>query len=223
MVDVSYGGDGPTLPLPLPSPNNDHDDAASSPPIITPGIGTASLRLIRAPIPAAQTTTSHGQQQKLWTYQYRNADHMDWNSCYCFPELEFTPADFEVMNFYASQSPASFQTRTVLVIKFLRRQQEEEEEDEGDEEEEEEGGKPRKEKKKRNQIYGKVMMVDGVVKRNLGGKTEIVRICRSEEERMEALGGFFGIRLTEEEREGIKGREVELGKGDSAAGKNSWL
>ena len=113
------------------------------------------------------------------------------------------------MNFYASRSGASFQTGTVLVVKFLRRRGEGD--GEGDEGGERGGG----------EIYGKVMMVDGVVKWNLGSKTEVVKVCESEAERVEALGVYFGITLTEDEREGIRGREVELGKG--AVGKNIWL
>lgn len=91
----------------------------------------------------------------------------------------------------------------MLVIKFLRRS--------GDGDGDGGGG----------EIYGKVMMVDGVVKRNLGGKTEVVRVCESEEERVGALGEYFGITLTEDEKEGIRGRELELGKG--VLGRNSWL
>lgn len=186
MLDVSYGGDGPTLPLPL----RDHH--------ITRGtIGSQELRLVHAAMPEQEQPCP--RDQKLWTYEYRNSDRVGWNSCYCFPELAFTPADLDVMNFYASQSPASFQTHTVLAIKFLR------------------GGNGR------GGVSGKVMMVDGVVKRNLGGKTEVVQVCESEAERVEALGRYFAIVLTEEEREGVRGREVELGKGDAAAGKNSWL
>jgi len=47
---------------------------------------------------------------------------MEWNSFYAFSELEFFAADFEVMNFFTSQSAGSvdFQMRTVLVIRFLR-------------------------------------------------------------------------------------------------------
>ena len=101
------------------------------------------------------------------------------------------------MNFYASQSPASFQTRMVLVIKFLLRR------DENGDGVKDEG-----------EIYAKVMMVDGTVKRNLGGKTAVVRVCESEDERVEALREYFGITLTAEEREGIRGRAVELGSGE---------
>lgn len=93
MLDVSYGGDGPTRPLPL------------IPGHTTRGIGTQDVRLIHAAMPDQPP-----ERQKVWIYQYRNADAADWNSCYAFPDLEFTAADLEVMNFYASRSPASFRT-----------------------------------------------------------------------------------------------------------------
>lgn len=92
------------------------------------------------------------------------------------------------MNFYTSQnqSATNFQTSRVLIVRFLR------------------GGKDGED------IVGKVMLIDGEVKRNMGGKTEVVTICRDEQERVHVLGQVFGITLTEEEKEGIKGRNVEL-------------
>lgn len=89
------------------------------------------------------------------------------------------------MNFFTSQSdaPTNFQTRTVLIIRFLR-----------------EGAR----------IVGKIMLVNGEVKRNLGGKTELVRVFETEEERIEGLKEYFGIDMTEEEIEGIRGRQLEL-------------
>jgi len=125
---------------------------------------------------------------------------MEWNSFYAFPEMEFTEEDFKVVNWWTSTSMAetNWQTRRVLVVRFLRGVVEKE----GREEEGEEGG--------REGIVGKVMLVNGEVKRNDGGKTKVVRVCRSEEERVEVLREEFGIELTEEEREGIRGRNVEL-------------
>jgi hypothetical protein len=73
----------------------------------------------------------------------------------------------------------------------------------GEGEEEGEGGRAR--------VVGKVMMAKGVVKRNLGGKTEVVKVCVTEEERVEALREHFGIVLTEDEAASIKGRRAELG------------
>ena len=90
------------------------------------------------------------------------------------------------MNHFASTSEQSFQTWTVLVVKFLR---------EGE------------------NVVGKVMMVNGDVKRNDGGRTGLVRRCETEDDRLDALKEHFGITLTEEEREGIRGRVVELGRG----------
>lgn len=104
--------------------------------------------------------------------------------------------DFEVMNFYTSQSVAvtNFQTRTVLIVRFLRGVvngcKEGEEVEEG--------------------ITGKIMLVNGEVKRNDGGKTRVVKVCQTEEERVEALKKYFDIVLTEEEKLGVRGRNVEL-------------
>jgi hypothetical protein len=59
-------------------------------------------------------------------------------------------------------------------------------------------------------IVGKVMLVNGEVKRNDGGKTRLVMVCKSEEERIRALREHFGIELVEEEINGVRGRNVEL-------------
>lgn len=94
------------------------------------------------------------------------------------------------MSFYTSQfvGGSNFQTRTVLIVRFLRGKREDGEEE----------------------IVGKVMLVDGEVKRNDGGKTRVVVSCRTEEERVKALKEYFDIVLTEEEVNGVKGRIVDL-------------
>lgn len=56
---------------------------------------------------------------------------------------------------------------------------------------------------------GKRMLVNGVVKENLGGRPEVVKVCETEGERVQTLGELFGITLDKEEREGV-GRFVEL-------------
>ena len=171
MVDVAFGGDGATKPIPLVDGQ------------ITPNIGTQELRLVYDRIP--QQTS---QSQRWWIYQYRNSVEKEWNSFYCFSEIEFLHQDFEVMSYFASTSKRSPMTSTVLVVKFLR-------------EEGEEG-----------RVYGKVMLVDGEVKINTDGKTRVVKVCKTEDERDGALKQYFGITLQEEEREGIKGMSTELGR-----------
>lgn len=66
-------------------------------------------------------------------------------------------------------------------------------------------------------FFGKRMLVNGVVKENLGGKTEVRVDCETEEERMQALDKWFGMRFTEEEKAGIKGWGTEL-TGDGSEG-----
>jgi arylamine N-acetyltransferase len=171
MLDVAFGGDGPTKPLPLISEH------------VTQNLGTQEVRLIHSTIPQQLE-----QAPKLWIYQYRNGKDRDWNSFYAFPEMEFFQADFEIMNFFTSQygGTINFQKTTVLIIRFLRGETEEE------------------------GIVGKLMLVNGEVKRNDGGKTRLVLTCTTEEERLKVFKEQFDILLTDEEVNGIKGRNVEL-------------
>ena len=127
---------------------------------------------------------SFDASHKQWIYQYRNSPEQAWNSYYAFPEFEFFDADLSNMNYWTSQSPDSFQRHQVLAVRFLR-----------------EG----------LAIVGKVMLADGVVKRNMGGKTGVVLECQTEAQRIEALDKHFGIKLTQEQTEGIRGVSTELG------------
>ncbi|RDW59649.1 arylamine N-acetyltransferase 1 [Coleophoma cylindrospora] len=168
MVDVGFGGDQATKPIPLIDGHVVHN------------LGTQEVRLIFDTIPSQVD-----QSRKLWIYQYRNKPEQPWNSFYCFPEFEFLPQDFEIMNYYTSTSSAeaNFQTRRVIVVRFLR---------EGEE------------------ITGKVMLVDGDVKENVAGKTRLVKTFKTESERVEGLKTIFAIALTDEEIKGVMGRNVEL-------------
>lgn len=172
-VDIAFGGDCATFPMPL----NDG--------LVHRNIGTQQIRLVRDWIPAQLKRT---EESKLWIYEYRNGPDMDWHPFYCFTLIEFMPNDWEVVNVFASTSPKSWQTKTVIAIKFLRRTRED-----GDEE-----------------IYGKRMLVNELVKENLGGKTTVIHECKTEEERVAALDKYFGLRLTAEEKNGIRGWRTAL-------------
>jgi len=154
---------------------------------VTHNMGTQEIRLIKDHIPAQIDRRPH---TKMWIYQYRNSPSQIWNSFYAFYEVEFSAEDFGVMNWYTGHSPDSPQLGGLLVIKFLRRQKEE---GEGE-----------------NEIFGKRMLIDGIIKENLGGKTSIVETCVSEKDRIAALGKWFGISLTEVEKKGITGWKTEL-------------
>jgi len=106
VLDVGFGGDGATKPMPLVAGN------------IVQNIGTQEIRFIHDHIPQQ---TERSEHTKLWIYQYRNGQGKEWNSFYAFPEFEFLQADFRIMNWFTGSSPESHQTHNVLIIKFLRR------------------------------------------------------------------------------------------------------
>jgi arylamine N-acetyltransferase len=157
-------------------------------------LGSQEVRLWRDWIP---TQLHRTEDTKLWIYQYRNSPEQEWNAFYAFNESEAMEADFHNLNWYTGSHPESFQTFTCIIVKFLRRTKADEN---GDQE-----------------IYGKRMLINGVVKENLGGKTKVVEDCKTEEERLLALEKWFGMTFTEEEKMGIKGWGTELG-GDGSEG-----
>ena len=166
MVDVGFGGDGATKPLPLIDGH------------VLQNLGSQEIRLVHSTLP-----DQVDKSKPLWIYQYRNSKDAEWNSYYAFPEIEFLEVDFGILNYWASTCPDSFQTSTMLIVKFLRT---------GD------------------KITGKRMLFNDLVKENLGGKTQLVQKLESEAERIKALKTLFGLELTDEERNGIRGHVTEL-------------
>ncbi|KAL2869824.1 arylamine N-acetyltransferase family protein [Aspergillus lucknowensis] len=180
-VDVGFGGDGPTSPLSL-----DEQGRAVQ------NLGRQEVRLIHDNIPKQKL-----KEPKLWIYQYRNAPENDWNSFYSFAELEFFQHDFEVLNWWTSAK--TLHRWTVLVVRFLR-----------DGEDVQYSRDPDLPLDNDVKIVGKVMLVDTVVKVNLGGKTSTVHSFDSEEGRLHALKVYFGISLTQEETQSIRGWDKAL-------------
>lgn len=153
-------------------------------------LGTQEIRLWRDWIPMQ---LHRSEASKLWIYQFRNSADAEWNSFHAFDETEAMEEDFGHLNWWAGGHPVTSQTFCCIVVKFLRRSITTTFEKGGDQE-----------------IYGKRMLINGVVKENLGGKTRLVEDCRTEEQRIKALETWFGIALTEEEKSGIKGWGTEL-------------
>ncbi|KAK5700087.1 hypothetical protein LTR97_006222 [Elasticomyces elasticus] len=180
MIDVGFGGDGATKPVPMARGQGEADSYPS-----IHNIGTQELRLVRDFIPGQTVLV---EEAKLWIYQYRNGPTKDWNSFFAFPEIEFLPLDFEVMNWFTMWK--SFQRSEVLIIRFLRR--------------------PSKDKQGEDEVYGKRMLINGVLKENMGGKTVVVKECMTERERVEAVKELFGIELSNEEKVAIQGYVTEL-------------
>ena len=167
MVDVGFGSNGPTQPLPL-----------DSEPSQLKNIAPADVRLVYDNIPE-----NTNRSQKLWIYQHRNDAQSPWLPMYCFTELEFLPQDYETINFQTSQSRTSWFTYKIVVVKKIL----------------EEG-----------EVVGTLMLVGGDLKRRIKGRTEDLKVCKIEEDRVQALEEWFGIKLGVDERAGIRGMVTEL-------------
>lgn len=187
--DVGFGGDGPTSPLqllPLPAGQEPH---------VTNNLGAQAVRLRKGQLP----DTLRKEANQVWFYEYRNGKDADWNTYYAFSEMEASAWDLECANWWVASHPESFQRKQILVVKFLRSR--------GTQAQNANSGKDAEVEGK---VVGKIMLADGVLKRNMGGKTEVVKICRTEEERVQVLEEHFGIYLTDKERQGIQGFETQL-------------
>lgn len=102
QVDVGFGPECPTRPLPL-----EEDKPVAY-------IAPAEMRLIKDSIPEFTD-----KSQKVWIYQTRHTPSSDWRPAYCFSEIEFLPQDFGVMNFYTSQSRTSWFTQKVVCVRII--------------------------------------------------------------------------------------------------------
>lgn len=102
VLDVGFGGDGATRPLPLVDGH------------VSQGICDQELRLIKSNIEPNTDPT-----QRLWIYQVRSTAQEEWHTVYAFTELEFLPQDYEVMNFFTSQNRKTWFTRAVVAVKML--------------------------------------------------------------------------------------------------------
>lgn len=99
LVDVGYGVDGPSLPLPLRSGE------------VKLGLPSQELKLEHKVLPQYQDAN-----QRQWIYcQHRGTDA--WSEVYHFAEAEFLLADFEILNHY--NMTQSLWSRTVLAQNFL--------------------------------------------------------------------------------------------------------
>ncbi|KAL4932074.1 uncharacterized protein BDV17DRAFT_214569 [Aspergillus undulatus] len=181
-VEVGYGGDNPTSPLLL-------DGTGQA----IPNLGRQEIRLIHDNIPKQRLI----KDPKMWIYQYRNGPEDDWHSAYSFAELEWFQEDVDVLNLFAH---GYTQRRTVLVVRFLR---------EG--EDVQFSSNSRLPLKNDIRIVKKVMLVDNVVKVNLGGRKSVMHSFDSGDGRLQALAYYFGIFLTDEEAQSIRGWHKELG------------
>lgn len=166
ILDVGFGSSGPTHPLPLKEKQ------------ILTNVGSQQMRLLHGPIPDFTQSSQH-----LWQYEHRNGTDQPWVPSYAFSEMEFTPSDFEMMNYFTSSHRTSWFTYFVVCVKMVM----------------EDG-----------EIVGDVTLFGSEVKRRIRGKSELLCLCSSEEERVKALDELLGVKLSLAEVSGIRGMPTEL-------------
>lgn len=122
--------------------------------------------------------------QRLWVYEHRIDGSSDFQIMYSFSELEFLPSDYAIMNYFTSTSPKTFFTRVVVGEKKLLGEN--------------------------GELIGSVILGNNDIKWRLRGKTEKEIKFESEDDRVRALAEHFGIRLSESERDGIRGLPSQI-------------
>ncbi|RYO99320.1 hypothetical protein DL763_001599 [Monosporascus cannonballus] len=197
MLDVGFGGNGPTTPVPLRV-----DDAGAGQEL--PHISPARMRLRHEPIP--QQVNQGG---RVWIYQHHTgAEGADWTPMYCFVDVEFILEDIRAMNLAPWRDPTSFFARRIIMTRFTTDREPAPAADGGagprsaDEEAISEGG-----------LDGAIILFDDTLKWRRNGETRLQVKFKSEEERVEALERYFRIVLDEEDRGAIRGTVSEIGDG----------
>ncbi|KAM7215216.1 hypothetical protein V8F06_009439 [Rhypophila decipiens] len=176
LVDVGFGADGPLQPV-LVEDNH-----------TIPLIGPAQARL------QYKSLEEHTDpSQRVWVYSTQEMKDSPWTDRYSFVEIEFFPADFEVINLRMSTTPQSFFVQSVMCTRTALNSE-------------------------KNGVKAVVILFKDTVKRREVAVTEngkdvhtyVVSKFETEEDRLLALDGYFGIVLRPEEKRAIRGLASEL-------------
>ena len=143
-------------------------------------IAPAESRLVIGNIP-----TNEDRGQRLWLHQFRLSTDDEWKNAYAFSELEFSRADYDLMNYGTSLNPASIFVNGFIVSKFMLNEA-------------------------KDDIVGCVWLPKNAVKQNVRGKMEVLQNLGTEDERVDALAKYFNIHLQPMEARGIRKRPTEL-------------
>lgn len=122
--------------------------------------------------------------QRLWVYEHREGAESDWNLTYCFTELEFLPNDYAVMNYNTSTNIKTFFTRIAMAVNTIL-------DEKGD-------------------FKGSLILFGNSIKWRTHGVKEKEIEFKSEQDRLDALEKYFGIKFTQTERDSIRGYPSEI-------------
>ncbi|ESK86123.1 arylamine n-acetyltransferase 1 [Moniliophthora roreri MCA 2997] len=196
LVDPGFGGAGLTRPILLSSSESNVVEGTTSTEL-------HRLRKIKHPRSSLNTPATD------WALQVarRKADDANfeqWKTLYMFGETEYFLEDFILSSFYCSVHPygSPFES-TVALIKYFWLSSSEVVAagviPANDEEEYE-----RRDVSSR--MLGYYTLYGDMVKKHIGGKTEVVKVLVSEEERVKLIRELFGVALDEDAINNIRGR-----------------
>lgn len=120
---------------------------------------------------------------------------------YCFVDFEFTPEDIHSLNFDPWKNPRSMFTHKVVGVRFTT--DKESLDDDGP-------GTP-SQAALEGEIDGYIDLFDGTLKWRRHGKKVYEIKFETDAQRVEAIRRFFGIQLTDEDAESIRGTAAEIG------------
>lgn len=185
LLDGGLGPNGPPKPISLTD-----DEVATHIPHTS-----SQMRLVYEPIPQ-----NLNQSSKVWIFQHRFDESMEWVPQYCFSELEFLPEDIRGMNFQPWLDPSTFFTHKVVCVRFTT-------------DREKQDAPPRSpgEVEMEGEIDGSLSLNQDVLKWRRKGEKVMELHFESEEDRVQALEKYFGIKLSDEDAESINGTAAAIG------------
>jgi arylamine N-acetyltransferase len=139
-----------------------------------PGIAPQMLRL------EYKSLSIHSDPgQRLWVYSHKRMPGKEWLEAYAFAEIEFFPEDFTIMNYSTMTSRLSFFTQRLVGAKGILCHQ-------------------------KKEIEGVITLDNKEIKKRIHWELVESESFVTEEERIAGLEKWFGIRLSEKEKLGIK-------------------
>jgi arylamine N-acetyltransferase len=173
VVDIGIGPNGPLAPLPLV-----HDKPRTD-------VLMSQRRMIYDTVPGMTLPS-----QKMWRMQLRESRTGPWLDIYCFSEIAWPLADFQIIpgGFYSlPRRPGWFFTHMACFRVLM------------------ENGQP----------FGWILAFDDELKRNCRGRVEVIQKFHNDHDRVVALKKHFGVELTDEEEKLIIGTCTELKERES--------
>lgn len=183
LLDGGMGPNGPQKPVPIRSG------------VLMDHITPAQMQLDHEAI--AQNLD---KSQRVWVLKHRYDKSLPLAPIYCFTDMEFIPADIVSMNFEPMLNPKSFFTHKVACVRFTT----DKEADEGD------GPGSPGEEAMTGEIDGSLSLFNNVIKWRRHGKKALEIRMKNEDERVAVLKRYFGISITDEDRDSIRGAAAEL-------------